>query len=647
MLPCHAIWREMMLQITDADISRVERLLLPAGCTFNEERRAFIRCMESRDVVACPGSGKTTVLLAKLLILATYMPFSDGCGICVLTHTNVAIDEIKKQVGGAADALFTHPNYFGTIQGFVNRFLAIPAYRNKYKRPIQAIDNDFFFAAIRSRYQCDIMLQKWVEPRGGVGTLGGYWFKPADLTVGCDLDNDIPKLSRNTSIYKKIENLRRNVLEQGILSYNDAYSLGLNYLSCFPGVTEAIRYRFKFVFIDEMQDTDDHQLRILDRLFTGCDAVIQQRLGDPNQAIYQSDVKQKMLWSPTDPFLPFSDSIRYGASIAKLLDTVRVHLKLTLEPNPNRQSFAPYMLMFDSGNESAVLPAFGVLIREHELNKLETPIFKAIGWVGKDKTDEGKVCLRNYYGEYQKTLKKKTRWFGTLLSYVHAMQLSLLESPRNAGMLVEILFAGIVRALSIAGHRNHRTQRPFTTVTFKSYISEKDDRLESAFDLALAEWFLVFRQGGMTVKQFRNAISAFVREHFVDNESEELRCFLDSDDVDIMPPEKGYTNTFVSEAGDNIEVATVHTVKGETHTATLYLETFFHALDSQRLLPFCLGLYPPKDSKKSRHIANLKIAHVAFSRPTHLLAFACCNEHVAGHKDELENAGWIVRKIGD
>ena len=35
------------------------------------------------------------------------------------------------------------------------------------------------------------------------------------------------------------------------------------------------------------------------------------------------------------------------------------------------------------------------------------------------------------------------------------------------------------------------------------------------------------------------------------------------------------------------------------------------------------------------------------SRPTHLLAFACCNEHVAGHKDELENAGWIVRKIGD
>ena len=145
-----------MLQVSDADIARVEGLLLPAGCGFNEERRSFIRCMESRDVVACPGSGKTTALLAKLLILASYMPFSDGRGVCVLTHTNVAIDEIKRRAGGAADALFVHPNFFGTIQGFVNRFLAIPAYRNRFKQPIQVIDNDPFYAEIEKYYNREI-----------------------------------------------------------------------------------------------------------------------------------------------------------------------------------------------------------------------------------------------------------------------------------------------------------------------------------------------------------------------------------------------------------------------------------------------------------------------------------------------------------
>ena len=71
----------MRIEITDNDIAYAEKILLPIGSQFNDERRAFIRCMESRDVVACPGSGKTTALLAKLLILARKMPFEDGRGI--------------------------------------------------------------------------------------------------------------------------------------------------------------------------------------------------------------------------------------------------------------------------------------------------------------------------------------------------------------------------------------------------------------------------------------------------------------------------------------------------------------------------------------------------------------------------------------
>lgn len=635
-----------MLQVSDADIARVEGLLLPAGCGFNEERRSFIRCMESRDVVACPGSGKTTALLAKLLILASYMPFSDGRGVCVLTHTNVAIDEIKRRAGGAADALFVHPNFFGTIQGFVNRFLAIPAYRNRFKQPIQVIDNDPFYAEIEKYYNREYGLRTWVERhRGSAATLGGYWLKSADLKVGKDLDSDISGLKRGSATYRSIERIRQVILGRGILSYNDAYSLGLNYLSRFPSVAEAIRHRFKFVFIDEMQDTDDHQLRVIDELFAGRDSVIMQRLGDPNQAIYQSDVKQEMLWSPTDQVLPFSDSLRYGESIAKVLDTVRVDRTLTLEPNPNQHSLPPHILLFDPGAEETVLPAFGTIIREHGLHELESPIFRAVGWVGKDKTDEGKVCLRYYHREYQKKLKSNSRWFGTLLSYARAMDLSLKESPQDAGALADIALAAIVRALRLADLIHPKTQRPYTVATLRSHLKQSNDKLHAALRLSLGEWTLALRQGEMTVEQLRDAISGFTRSHFVDGESAELADFLDSNDVDFTPPEKGLPNTFVTDAGDVIEVCTVHSVKGETHTATLYLETFHYSLDSKRILPFCSGQYSTADSRKPRHRENLKVAHVAFSRPTHLLAFACCNEHVVGHEDELEAAGWTVRKI--
>lgn len=633
-----------MLQVSDADIARAERLLLPGGCTFNEERRCFIKCMESRDVVACPGSGKTTALLAKLLILTSYMPFLNGRGVCVLTHTNVAIDEIKRRASGAADALFTHPNFFGTIQVFVNRFLAIPAYRNMYRQPVQAIDNDHFFAALRSRYQRGFILQGWLEPRGGVGTLGGYWFKPEDLTIGKDMDTDIPKLSRTTKTYEKIEELRHTVLREGFLSYNDAYSLALHHLTKIPAVAEAIQQRFAFVFIDEMQDTDDHQIRILDKLFN-CDTVVLQRLGDPNQAIFDSNVKDQ-LWSPTQPILPFSDSLRYGKTIADVLDTVRIDRQLSLTPNPEQLSLPPHMLIFDAGRESEVLPAFANLIRGYKLHETKEPCFKAVGWVGKDKMDEGKVCLRCYHPEYQKTLSRKNRWFGSLISYTQAMEMSVRKDPQNGGALFEIALSGMVRALRIAGLNYPKTQRPFTAETLERYLKETNHGIKyTALRQSFAEWLLAFRQGKINVHQLRDAISAFLRTQFDVSEKAELENFLASDSADFETPEKACANTFVSDAGDVIEIGTVHSVKGETHTATLYLETFNYELDSERILPFCMGEYPATEAKKSRHRANLKVAHVAFSRPTHLLVFACCKEHVTDFEAKLEEAGWVVQHI--
>lgn len=48
---------------------------------------------------------------------------------------------------------------------------------------------------------------------------------------------------------------------------------------------------------------------------------------------------------------------------------------------------------------------------------------------------------------------------------------------------------------------------------------------------------------------------------------------------------------------------------------------------------------------RAEHIENLKIAHVAMSRPTHLLAFACRNDSIAGHEDALTKNGWQICKV--
>ena len=128
-------------EISNQDIESTEKLLLPEGAHFSEDARNVIRCWHSTDVAACPGSGKTTVLLAKLKLLADRMPFANGAGICVLSHTNVAVDEIRKRLSGYADKLISYPNYIGTIQSFVDKFITMPYLRNIIGRNVQAVDD--------------------------------------------------------------------------------------------------------------------------------------------------------------------------------------------------------------------------------------------------------------------------------------------------------------------------------------------------------------------------------------------------------------------------------------------------------------------------------------------------------------------------
>src|SRR5690625_4668700 len=99
------------IKISDEDIEYAEKILLPDGKVFDEERRIFIRNLDTIDLQAVPGSGKTTALLAKLLILEKYMPLENGRGVLVISHTNAAVDEIKQRIGRHCPNLFAYPNF--------------------------------------------------------------------------------------------------------------------------------------------------------------------------------------------------------------------------------------------------------------------------------------------------------------------------------------------------------------------------------------------------------------------------------------------------------------------------------------------------------------------------------------------------------
>lgn len=291
----------MLSLFRDDEISEVEHFF---GYSYKKdpERLAVIQCNKTTDIVACPGSGKTTCLAAKIFLLCNRMPFKNNRGVCILAHTNNTIDIIKKKLGNKAEIYSSYPNYLGTIQSFVDRFLAIPASIAYFGiRPV-AIDNDIYYSEIDSQRRClRIKVKAWCKRSGSLdfpNSLRYKWSKfnndEFELCNGIDekeIDYKRSTNLRNPPAPKEIETdfkkMKKNISKKGILCFDDAYSYAARYLYDNGKILVPIfSERFKYVFIDEMQDTSKHQLEIIDNCFDN--NVIIQRFGDPNQAIYNN-----------------------------------------------------------------------------------------------------------------------------------------------------------------------------------------------------------------------------------------------------------------------------------------------------------------------------------------------------------------------
>ncbi|UAK19678.1 hypothetical protein [Kluyvera sp. CRP] len=90
------------------------------------------------------------------------------------------------------------------------------------------------------------------------------------------------------------------------------------------------------------------------------------------------------------------------------------------------------------------------------------------------------------------------------------------------------------------------------------------------------------------------------------------------------------------------QIATIHSVKGETHAATLLLETKYHTNDITTLIDYILleNLTQPTEARKKKFMKQI---YVALTRPKYLLCIAMNKsgfpaEHISKH----ELAGWNI-----
>nr|WP_319376117.1 UvrD-helicase domain-containing protein [uncultured Methanoregula sp.] len=649
----------MTVDITDDDILYAEQLLLKPGESFNGERRDFIRSMESRDVVACPGSGKTTALLAKILILAKKMPFADGRGICVLTHTNVAINEIKKKAGVAANSLFRYPNFFGTIHSFVGTYLAIPAYVETFGHRQIRIDDDlyghrasYFFRREGLEYNGAIFNQvkRRIDnkPRKEQLEIKKDFFIDlvfnfeGDYVSYCrgDTNNTVVKGSKNPSkSYLPIHNAKYGLLNEGYLRYNDIFPLATGYVKRNPNLQKIFSNRFSFVFFDEMQDTDNNQSKVIDSIFLPNQKMIVQKIGDPNQAIFKNSNLDGN-WSPQKPLF-FSDSIRYGEKISHILNAIRVHTDISLKGSDSIKSSPAQIITFKTGEEKFVIEAFAKLIQNFNLPQGK---YCAVGWIQQNNVEEGKLCIPAYFPKYCKALKKPTTQFSNLISY--STYAIIIAKSENVKEFFEVILHGISHSLDAASIKTE-SNRMYTPKSAESFWKQKDVTAFYEFRSKISMLYIQSRNSTLTPIFLRDFIAMAISPIWHIQNPEKIE-FLSSNSIDAITKidVKEPVNQVELGTGSSISVGTVHSVKGETHIATLYLETYYQKYtDSERLMEFLKG-NRPKGIKKHLN-QNLKVAHVAFSRPKQLVVFACQVSSIIGHEEDLLKNGWEINSVSD
>ena len=263
----------MKLCFSDEQIRTAAQLLqLPThaflGLDGKDPRQTALRTMETVDIAACPGSGKTTLLVAKLSLLEQNW-ISRTSGICVLSHTNVARQEVEKRLGNTTGGrrLLGYPHYIETIHAFVNEFLALPCLRS-LGIPIKVIDNER--ALDRRWYKLSHAARSALERRNhGPATL---IIRSADGTVGPVKWGKSALLGQDTPTYKEMTKVCRASVKDGFFCHEEMFVWAHVLLNRAPSVVEALRRRFPIVFMDEAQDNHEEQAAILKRptLCTGC-----------------------------------------------------------------------------------------------------------------------------------------------------------------------------------------------------------------------------------------------------------------------------------------------------------------------------------------------------------------------------------------
>lgn len=234
----------------------------------NPEQQTAVDCDGNVVVTACPGSGKTRVLTARVIRGLSELD-SGRERVVALTFTNRAADEIQvrlDQENVAADCLWA-----GTIHAFALEWVLRPY------APYSEITR-FGFTVVDEFYTERLLVER--RKQAGLSRFEKINTAFSRAGAGLNPDND----SRGV-----FDRYKATLREAKLFDYDDVLYYAYSILEEHPEISATLASIIRVVCVDEVQDVQDLQFGILSAIFKAAASPPSLFfVGDSDQSIYES-----------------------------------------------------------------------------------------------------------------------------------------------------------------------------------------------------------------------------------------------------------------------------------------------------------------------------------------------------------------------
>lgn len=541
-------------------------------------------------VRACPGSGKTFILSLKLANLIKSHGLNHQ-GIATLSFTNTACEEIKKNLENDYNLIVEYPHFIGTIDSFINKNIFFPYYDLVLKcdNPPIIIGDHAIPWKYKPTWEFDI--NQYFDKVSY--DIDGELLEPTQRNIFNFKFKRTNNDGSENKYYQKLKNMKKKYNRKGLFTQSDINYWSLRILSENPKISEILSIKYPVFLIDEAQDTNKIQDKILELIFNNGNVKDIVLVGDPDQAIFEWNDAEPEIFKKkleTWDYVEMNENWRSSQNICDFTYSLSSLKEKSIAKNEKCKNFEfqPIIKPYNIVDIEHIIQDFICICNTNNLNICPENIAVLT---------RGKNLLNQIYCNNYKEIE--FNW-GEKFAYelVEAKFLYDNKNYKEAFKNLKTIYLSIIsgRNISILNVREYEENKGF--FNFKRELKDLFDLMPDTNEIKIDVWKKIF----MTNLENSNLNHNIIRK--IKNQFDDIE-----ENRDLY-----FRDLFKIENTKNYSLKTIHEVKGKTFEAVLLFLKSGTSDDSYSTLI--------EGDRNFSTIEELRTVYVALTRPKKILFLA-------------------------